>query len=109
MVGREVRTGLTKYLGGVMEAVEELVVDTRECVEGLLEHSGSVQHSAVKAVRSVLRPGSGCNAADAGSGPTAGSDAGPSTEDLVTALRAENARLTVRLNRYESASAADPA
>ncbi|QMU67167.1 hypothetical protein [Streptacidiphilus sp. P02-A3a] len=87
--GRQ-RTSLAKYVGGVLEAVEEFVTDTRECVEGFLENSDSVQRSALRTARRALRPGSE-----------------PEPDELA-ALRAEVAALAARLSRYEAAPADVP-
>ena len=94
------RTSLAKYVGGVLEAAEEFVTDTRECVEGFLENSDSVQRSALRTARRALRPGSEHDPDP--DGPGAGE---------LASLKAEIAALTVRLNRFEtgSADASDPA
>ena len=81
----QTRTGLAGYLGGVLEAVEELVVDTRECMEGVIEHTGAVQRSAVRTVKRALRA----------ENRTSGDD--------LALLRAELATLTARLSRFEAA------
>ncbi len=84
------RTSLAKYVGGVLEAAEEFVTDTRECVEGFLENSDSVQRSALRTARRALRPGSE-----------------PDPDELA-ALRAEVAALAARLSRFETAPADAP-
>ena len=95
-------TSLAKYVGGVLEAMGEFITDTRECVEGFLENSDSMQRRARRTARRALRPGTEGDPGEAGADR-------PGVGELAS-LRAEIAALTARLSRFETASdAADPA
>jgi hypothetical protein len=58
MTDQKQRTGLGNYIGGILGAMEEFIVDTRECVDAVLEHTDAVRRSAFRTARCVLRPGS---------------------------------------------------